>query len=293
MYKVVLVEDEPLILEGLRLTGPWPAFDCQVVGEATDALEAEAVIRRLRPDIVITDIHMPGISGLQLIERLRGSVPCEWIILSGYDQFEYARKAVNLGVKGYLLKPVDDEELKEVLRSTLDSLRRRQGEAAPATGVIAQDSGVGERYLARAKVLMEKRCAEELTLHGVAAPTGHQRKLSGQAVQKQRRPHLFGTADPLPHEKGRAAVAGDGQKGLRDRRVDRLPRRQVFQRRLSQGGGLQAAGTQRRLLPGRRPPAQPPGVKACGAPPHAGLFAFCNRPPPGPQDPGGVFCVAF
>lgn len=169
MYKVVLVEDEPLILEGLRLTGPWPAFDCQVVGEAADALEAEAVIRRLRPDIVITDIHMPGISGLQLIERLRGSVPCEWIILSGYDQFEYARKAVNLGVKGYLLKPVDDEELKEVLRSTLDSLRRRQGEAAPATGVIAQDSGVGERYLARAKVLMEKRCAEDLTLHGVAA----------------------------------------------------------------------------------------------------------------------------
>lgn len=168
MYKVVLVEDEPLIREGLRLTGPWAEFDCQVVGEAADALAAESVIRRLRPDIVITDIHMPGISGLQLIERLRGSVPCEWIILSGYDQFEYARKAVYLGVKGYLLKPVDDAELKEVLRSTLDSLRRQQGTPHGA-GVITQEAGAGERYLSRAKVLMEKRCAEELTLFSVAA----------------------------------------------------------------------------------------------------------------------------
>ena len=104
MYRVLLVEDEPLILEGLCMATPRARYGCTVAGKAYNAEEAERLIVELRPDIVITDINMPGGSGLELIERMKGRCGCEFIILSGYDQFEYAKKAVFLGVKGYILK---------------------------------------------------------------------------------------------------------------------------------------------------------------------------------------------
>lgn len=166
MYKVILVEDEPIIREGLRTTTPWADYGCQVVGEASDAVEAEMLILQLKPDIVITDIYMPGVSGLQLIERVKGSVSCEFIIISGYDEFEYAQKAVYLGVKGYLLKPIDDNELKDVIQRTVESLRKARAPTA-AEGLLS-DIDARERYLAKARVIMEKRCSEELTLKTVA-----------------------------------------------------------------------------------------------------------------------------
>ena len=92
MYRVLLVEDEPLILEGLCMATPWARYGCTVAGKAYNAEEAERLIVELRPDIVITDINMPGGSGLELIERMKGRCGCEFIILSGYDQFEYAKK---------------------------------------------------------------------------------------------------------------------------------------------------------------------------------------------------------
>lgn len=166
MYKVILVEDEPIIREGLRTTTPWADYGCQVVGEASDAVEAEMLILQLKPDIVITDIYMPGVSGLQLIERVKGSVSCEFIIISGYDEFEYAQKAVYLGVKGYLLKPIDDNELKDVIQRAVESLRKARAPTA-AEGLLS-DIDARERYLAKARVIMEKRCSEELTLKTVA-----------------------------------------------------------------------------------------------------------------------------
>lgn len=167
MYKVILVEDEPIIREGLRTTTPWADYGCEVIGEASDAVEAELLILQLKPDIVITDIYMPGVSGLQLIERVKGSVSCEFIIISGYDEFEYAQKAVYLGVKGYLLKPIDDNQLRDVIEHAVESLRRAQIPAAAGEGLLS-DIDARERYLAKARVIMEKRCGEELTLKTVA-----------------------------------------------------------------------------------------------------------------------------
>lgn len=170
MYKVVLVEDEPMIREGLRTTTPWADYGCQVVGEASDAVEAELLILQQKPDIVITDIYMPGVSGLQLIERVKGSVSCEFIIISGYDEFEYAQKAVYLGVKGYLLKPIDENELRDVIGRAVESLRKagRPPQAEQVGEGLLSDVDARERYLAKARVIMEKHCNEELTLKTVA-----------------------------------------------------------------------------------------------------------------------------
>ncbi len=120
--KVFLVDDEVVIREGIRESFPWDETPYTLVGEAPDGEMALPMIRDTNPDIVITDIKMPFMDGIELCRMLRTQMP--WIgiiILSGYDEFEYARQCLQLGVMEYLLKPIDSEEL----RKNLDKVRVR------------------------------------------------------------------------------------------------------------------------------------------------------------------------
>ncbi len=116
MIKVFLVDDEIVIREGIRTSFPWDETEYTLVGEAPDGEIALPMIRDTNPDILITDIRMPFMDGIELCRAVRSQMP--WIsivILSGYDEFEYARSAIQLGVKEYLLKPITSEELRRVL----------------------------------------------------------------------------------------------------------------------------------------------------------------------------------
>ena len=118
MLKVLLVDDEPVILEGLKVMIDWEQEGLQVVGSATDGMEAFRMIRELSPDIVITDIKMPRMSGLELLERVRekGDKQTGFIVLTGFDDFSYARRALKLEAIDYLLKPVEKKELLGALK---------------------------------------------------------------------------------------------------------------------------------------------------------------------------------
>lgn len=114
--KVFLVDDEIVIREGIRESFPWDDTPYELVGEAPDGEMALPMIRDTNPDIVITDIKMPFMDGLELCKVLRVQMP--WIgiiVLSGYDEFEYARQCIQLGVREYLLKPISSNDLKEAL----------------------------------------------------------------------------------------------------------------------------------------------------------------------------------
>ena len=114
--KVFLVDDEIVIREGIRESFPWDKTPYTLVGEAPDGEMALPMIRDTNPDIVITDIKMPFMDGLELCRSLRARMP--WIgiiVLSGYDEFEYARQCIQLGVREYLLKPISSADLKEAL----------------------------------------------------------------------------------------------------------------------------------------------------------------------------------
>ncbi|MFD2700494.1 helix-turn-helix domain-containing protein [Paenibacillus shunpengii] len=117
MMDVLLVDDEPWVLEGLRTMVNWDKFGFQICGEAENGNDAWAKIENLQPDLVITDIHMPSVSGLELIERSKKTMdrPPKFVILSGYDSFEYAKVALNQRVEEYLLKPIDEVEIEAVL----------------------------------------------------------------------------------------------------------------------------------------------------------------------------------
>lgn len=126
MIRIVIVEDEALVKKGLLLTTDWESFDCEVVGEASNGYEGVEVITKLKPDIVITDIRMPGLDGMQMMEALTGKVDSEYIIISGYSEFEYARQAVKFGVKDYLIKPINDDELNGAIRKACDSVMNKK-----------------------------------------------------------------------------------------------------------------------------------------------------------------------
>ena len=105
MYRVLLVDDERIILEGLKKVVPWGELGCEVVGTATDGLEGLEKIRSLRPHLVFTDIRMPNVDGLSMLAALRSEFPgIQVSILTAYRDFDYAQRALNLGVTRYLLK---------------------------------------------------------------------------------------------------------------------------------------------------------------------------------------------
>lgn len=118
MYKVVIIDDEPIIAEGLSKTIEWEKWDARVAGLAFDGKEGYDLIRRERPDMIITDICMPNMDGLKMIAALKSEFPYMQIsILTGYRDFNYAKEAINLGVTRFLLKPSKIDEVNEAIET--------------------------------------------------------------------------------------------------------------------------------------------------------------------------------
>jgi len=115
MIKLIIVEDEDIIRKGLVYTIDWLSMGCVVVGEAEDGEEGIEKIKELKPDVVITDIKMPKKDGLEMLNEMNKKYDFESIIISSYSEFEYAKKAIKLNVFDYLLKPIDEEKLKQII----------------------------------------------------------------------------------------------------------------------------------------------------------------------------------
>ena len=126
MYKVVLIDDEPIILKGLSRLLPWEAYHCQVAGTAGDGAEGLRLIRQIRPDIVFSDIYMPKMDGLLMAAALKSEFEnLELTILTGYRDFDLLQQALRLGVTRYILKPSDMEELEEALQVMTEKLKKK------------------------------------------------------------------------------------------------------------------------------------------------------------------------
>ena len=141
MYKVAIVDDEPVIVRGLTKMIPWESYNCRVVGTAGDGQEGMKLIREQKPDILISDICMPGIDGLTMIAGMKSEFGHMQItILTGFRDFDYAQQAIRLGVTRFLLKPSKMDELEEAVRVMIENLEK-QGITGKEDGT---DEGVGE-----------------------------------------------------------------------------------------------------------------------------------------------------
>ena len=126
MYKVLLVDDEYMITEGLKRLIPFEKWDMEVVATTNHADDALDYVREHPVDIVISDVNMPDKTGLEMIQEMKDLLPdAYYILLSGYQEFDYVKKAMNLSVVDYLVKPVDKVELGHLLEKIVTQLREK------------------------------------------------------------------------------------------------------------------------------------------------------------------------
>ena len=129
MIKVFLVEDEFVVRQGIKNNIDWKSHGYDFCGEAADGELAFPMIQKLKPDIVITDIRMPFMDGLVLSRLIKKELPwVEIIILSGYEEFEYAKEGIKIGIAQYLLKPINGEELLKEVDVVAEKIREKQKE---------------------------------------------------------------------------------------------------------------------------------------------------------------------
>lgn len=183
MYKVVIVEDSSLLRKGMIHTMDWVSLDCQVVGSAGDGPEGLRVILETQPDIILTDIRMPGMNGLEMIDAAwKQGCAASVIIISAYDDFNYAQQGMKLGAVEYLVKPVEDEDVCRAIRSAcarvdarrqLSRLQEKLGAVESSKVQVFQpylngEAGIKNEYTCRAIRFVEEHYGEEINVARIA-----------------------------------------------------------------------------------------------------------------------------
>lgn len=169
MLKVLVVEDEEMIRKGIVLTVDWAALDCVVVGEAANGEEALEAARRYEPTLIITDLKMPKMDGIEMLQKLREQgCTAPAIILTAYDSFEYARSALRLGAADFLLKPFHDGELEQAVLTLQKKLQTQ-----PVHEIELPKKGGRSRYVLSAMdYIAENYANPNLTVGMVAQALG-------------------------------------------------------------------------------------------------------------------------
>lgn len=176
MYKVVIIDDEPIIVEGLSRVVPWETYDCCVAGTACNGEEGLKIIEESGPDIVFSDISMPEMDGLSMIAALRVKYPDMQIsILTGYRDFDFAQQAIRLGVSRFLLKPSNMEEINEALACMTENLKKQEPkveeEAEAKAEPESSEQHAGSFIVKNALQYMEEHYQQKITLAEVAEKT--------------------------------------------------------------------------------------------------------------------------
>ncbi len=208
MLRVFLAADESIIRETLRDTVPWAQYGYTFAGEAGDGEMALPLIRQLKPDVLITDIRMPFMDGLALSELVRREFPeMKIIIISGYDDFEYARQAISIGVDQYLLKPIT----KKALLDVLEELKKKiEGERANRSYLAQfhQEAEEYEQYTRR--VFFERVVAGQLSVQEIYESAA---KLD---IDLRAQCYTIAFFSVLPESSGSAEVYSEPGARLRD-----------------------------------------------------------------------------
>lgn len=177
MLKVIIIDDEPIIVEGISRMVPWEKYQCKIVATANDGLEGMEVIREHQPDIIFSDIAMPGLDGLSMIAGLKSEFPNMLIcILTGYRDFDYAREAIRLGVTRFLLKPSNMDEIIEAVETMTGILleqKKDEGEieSVETEEISEEESSASSFIVNNALKYIEANYQQKLTLFEVAEKT--------------------------------------------------------------------------------------------------------------------------
>jgi|P827metagenome_2_1110787.scaffolds.fasta_scaffold00449_16 two-component system response regulator YesN len=180
MIKVLVVDDETLVRQGIVMETDWASLNCTVIAEAANGLEGLEAVKKFTPDLIICDIKMPKMDGLEMLTKLRESgIGTPVIFLTAYSDFEYARQAIKLAATDYLLKPFEDGDLeKAITRITSRITRERKNlrqmhESDVLSDEIIEKKGDKSKYVAEAlNYIAEHYGDENLGIKDVAESIG-------------------------------------------------------------------------------------------------------------------------
>lgn len=176
MLKVLFVDDEPYVFDGLRIMFDWGKYGFSICGEATNGEDALEIIKTCNPHLVITDIKMPVMDGIQLIKSVydASNIRAKFIILSGYDEFEYAKSAMKYGVNSYILKPLDEDELTQAVKKASNQIleeRKKEESRNKQLSFVAENAinsilqgEATESEIKRANFILELKENEEIRM---------------------------------------------------------------------------------------------------------------------------------
>ena len=177
MYKLLIVEDEYIIRKGLRKTIPWQKIGYEVVGEAEDGQKAFEKISEVQPDVVLTDIRMPNLDGIELLREIKAKHPAiKVVLLSGYEDFKYAKSGISLGAEDYILKLMLDSDLQPALIKVKEKLDKEREKEASIRKVYDERENLHCNILFNGIIndtIREKELLESCTSTGVDFINGH------------------------------------------------------------------------------------------------------------------------
>ncbi|MBS6647096.1 MAG: response regulator [Clostridiaceae bacterium] len=169
MYKIIIADDERIVLQGISNTIPWEECGVKLAATAENGRELVELSLKYQPDIILTDIRMPEFDGLKAVEQLKKLLPdCEFLIITAYEEFEYAKKAIELGVAGYIVKPVMKSEVMEQvarIRARLDKIRGKEQDLSQEDDLSKSE---GRSAIERALRYMRSHVEHEISLLEVA-----------------------------------------------------------------------------------------------------------------------------
>lgn len=167
-YRILIVDDEKIVADGLASYINWGEIGFEAAATAYSAEEALRIIKKEKIDVLMTDIIMGPVSGLELIERALAVNPQLYsVIVSGHEEFDYARTAIRLGVYDYLVKPIEFEEVESLFGKLYQKMQRAEGNQENETKESEQEQSEG-LIISRAKEYIREHFAEELSLSQLA-----------------------------------------------------------------------------------------------------------------------------
>ncbi len=179
MYRVIVVEDEKIVRQGIIRDTDWGSVDCMVVGEAENGEEGKELIEKLRPDLVITDIRMPKMSGIEMAQKLQDEKITPFILfLTAYDDFAYAQQAIRVGASDYVLKPFKDNVLEQSIRDILSKNRRESAPEDEGNKELSLKKGDKSKYLEAALQYIDANYSDpdlsaKTVAEAIGISTGH------------------------------------------------------------------------------------------------------------------------
>jgi len=170
MYTIIIVDDEEYARNGLKNTVNWNKYSFKVVGVAENGKVAFDLISKFKPNVVLTDIMMPKMNGIELLKQTNARFPqIKFIMISAYDEFKFAQEAMKYGARGYLLKPLDEQELSELLNKVVQEIQNGQNiTSAICNNPDIEDTSKTEEIIALAQKYVNENYDKKIALKDIA-----------------------------------------------------------------------------------------------------------------------------